>query len=145
MNRRRFVKALPMLSAGAASAGGLGSLSACATVPYVAATGSGSEARVPAAQIPPGTGAFVTTPNRPWPLYVHRHSDQRVTAVAASCTHQGCQPDPQGGRLVCPCHGSQFDLDGALLEGPAEAPLPGFPASVDGTDVVIRLDGQEER
>lgn len=42
------------------------------------------------------------------------------------CTHLGCQPawDPQKGNLVCPCHGSRFDLKGSVLKGPAARPLP---------------------
>ena len=41
------------------------------------------------------------------------------------CTHLGCQPafDPQMRILICPCHGSRFDLKGNVLKGPASRPL----------------------
>jgi Rieske Fe-S protein len=41
------------------------------------------------------------------------------------CTHLGCQPalDPQAGELRCPCHGSRFNLQGQVLQGPAAKPL----------------------
>lgn len=41
------------------------------------------------------------------------------------CTHLGCQPtwDPQKRNLICPCHGSRFDLKGNVLRGPATRPL----------------------
>lgn len=42
-----------------------------------------------------------------------------------SCTHLGCQPtlDPPKGVLVCPCHGSRFNLKGEVLHGPATRSL----------------------
>ncbi len=41
------------------------------------------------------------------------------------CTHLGCHPaiDPQMRILICPCHGSRFDLQGNVLKGPAVRPL----------------------
>ena len=42
------------------------------------------------------------------------------------CTHLGCRPrwNPTRQRFECPCHGSEFAQDGALLKGPATRPLP---------------------
>jgi cytochrome b6-f complex iron-sulfur subunit len=41
------------------------------------------------------------------------------------CTHLGCHPafDPKMRILICPCHGSRFDLQGNVLKGPADRPL----------------------
>jgi Rieske Fe-S protein len=45
------------------------------------------------------------------------------------CPHLGCRPiwNTDANRFQCPCHGSQFDFDGAHLAGPAPRgmdPLP---------------------
>ena len=47
-----------------------------------------------------------------------------VVALSAVCTHQQCTVAPDGDELMCPCHGSVYDLTGANVSGPAPAPLP---------------------
>ena len=60
-----------------------------------------------------------------------------VHAFDAACTHQGCPVAPEGGRLVCPCHGSVFTQDsGAVVQGPAQSPLTRIPVSISGDKVV---------
>ncbi len=45
-------------------------------------------------------------------------------AFSRKCTHLGCDLTlDNDGKIVCPCHGSRFDLDGAPLYGPAKTPL----------------------
>lgn len=46
-------------------------------------------------------------------------------AIYAKCTHLGCTPNwfAQEKRFKCPCHGSNFNLDGDVLAGPAPVPL----------------------
>ncbi|MDT7803156.1 MAG: hypothetical protein QOI78_6589 [Actinomycetota bacterium] len=49
-----------------------------------------------------------------------------VHAVSLRCTHLGCLLRFNGAERSwdCSCHGSRFDVDGAVLEGPATRPLP---------------------
>ena len=53
----------------------------------------------------------------------------RPRAVSGICTHQGCRlalaADPA--RLVCPCHGATFALDGAVLAHRLPGSLPPLP------------------
>ena len=46
-------------------------------------------------------------------------------ALLNRCTHLGCQPalEASSRLLVCPCHGSRFDLQGRVVRGPAARPL----------------------
>jgi cytochrome b6-f complex iron-sulfur subunit len=64
-------------------------------------------------------------------------------AFEAKCTHLGCTPrwvpdavDNLGrkGRFKCPCHGSNFNIDGDVIAGPAPVPLyrMGFTLAQDG-------------
>jgi nitrite reductase/ring-hydroxylating ferredoxin subunit len=54
----------------------------------------------------------------------------RLRAVSGICTHQGCRLslDAPGDRLVCPCHGATFGLDGQPRTSPGSAHgLPALP------------------
>ncbi|WP_329073439.1 Rieske 2Fe-2S domain-containing protein [Amycolatopsis sp. NBC_01480] len=57
---------------------------------------------------------------------VYRDRAGGVHAVSLRCTHLGCLLRFNGAERSwdCSCHGSRFDVDGAVLEGPAARPLP---------------------
>ena len=56
---------------------------------------------------------------------VYRDDDGDVHAVSLRCTHLGCLVRFNAAERSwdCPCHGSRFDVDGTVLEGPATRPL----------------------
>ena len=51
--------------------------------------------------------------------------DGKVVERSAVCTHLGCLVKWNGLEKCwdCPCHGSQFAVDGQVLNGPAVKPL----------------------
>ncbi|WP_216216378.1 Rieske (2Fe-2S) protein [Amycolatopsis aidingensis] len=58
-------------------------------------------------------------------VIVSRPTGTTAAAFSAVCTHQGCQVQPDGAELRCPCHGSVFDArTGEVRNGPASEPLP---------------------
>lgn len=62
----------------------------------------------------------------------------KVVAFSAVCTHQGCAVAVASKtELDCPCHGSKFNaLTGAVLNGPANKPLPSVAVKLSGDSVV---------
>jgi Rieske Fe-S protein len=61
---------------------------------------------------------------------VARVSQDGFSAVTATCTHQACTITGfSGSRYVCPCHGSNFDTSGRVLQGPAVNALRQFPTA----------------
>jgi 3-phenylpropionate/trans-cinnamate dioxygenase ferredoxin component len=64
------------------------------------------------------------------------HMENEVFALGDECTHAGCplsegELDEEEDTVVCPCHGSAFDLrTGEPLHGPAEDPIPVFQARI---------------
>lgn len=71
-------------------------------------------------------------------LIVHLNNG-RLYAVSAICTHRGCIVDYSdvAGHLVCPCHGSEYSLEGHNLKGPAKRPLKRYDVRTEEGQVVI--------
>jgi Rieske Fe-S protein len=68
-------------------------------------------------------------------------------AITLVCTHQGCTAAPAGAtgarQVDCPCHGSQFDANGAVIRGPAARPLVHFSVTVDAAGNVVIHTGTQ--
>ncbi len=74
-------------------------------------------------EIAPGDGAVVQVAGKR--CAVHRDEDGKLHAVSARCTHLGCLVAFNRAEQAweCPCHGSRFDPDGQVVQGPAVRPL----------------------
>lgn len=119
-----------------AVAAGVAVLAACGgsgdgDTPAQTSGSDGSLAKV--ADIPVG-GAISATAGGQKVLLVQATAGV-VTALSAICTHQGCTVAPGNGELDCPCHGSRYDLTGAVLAGPAKEALTPFDVHVKGDAV----------
>ena len=69
-----------------------------------------------------------------------------VYAMSGVCTHAGCLLGDSNrtiaAGLYCPCHGSAFDGDGNVTQGPARAPLQHYQVTI-ATDGSITVDGSQ--
>ena len=85
-------------------------------------------------ELKPGEGAVIRRGVAKVAAY--RHDDGRIEEHSAVCTHVGCIVHWNGTEKCwdCPCHGSQFAIDGSVLNGPAVRPL----AAVDADREVER-------
>ena len=59
-----------------------------------------------------------------------RGGEPILRALGGTCPHQACQVRPKGHFLICPCHGSTFNLDGEVTRGPAQNPLNRYPVEL---------------
>jgi glycine/D-amino acid oxidase-like deaminating enzyme/nitrite reductase/ring-hydroxylating ferredoxin subunit len=66
---------------------------------------------------------------------VYRDETGELHALSAACTHVGCVVhfNPFERCWDCPCHGSQFGVDGEVLAGPARKPLEPLPREFEIT------------
>ncbi len=60
-------------------------------------------------------------------------------ALASICTHNGCTVtyNHNWNKFVCPCHGGQYDTNGAVTAGPPPKPLQKYNASVSSNILTI--------
>ncbi|MDN7122553.1 Rieske 2Fe-2S domain-containing protein [Nocardioides sp. ChNu-153] len=130
LGRRGFVRVA------AGSAAGAPLLAACGGETEVSAPdGAPGEVIVAAADVPVGGGVIVDDPA----VVVTQPQAGTFKAFSSICTHQSCRVTQVEDRaIVCQCHRSLFSIDdGAVLDGPAEEPLPEVAVAVDGTDVTF--------
>jgi Rieske Fe-S protein len=59
-------------------------------------------------------------------LAVFRDNSGKDHICSAVCTHMKCVVNwnPAEKTWDCPCHGSRFNIDGKVIEGPAVTDLP---------------------
>jgi cytochrome b6-f complex iron-sulfur subunit len=87
-------------------------------------------------EFPPGSVTHI--PNGRF--YLSRLQDGGFLAIYQRCTHLGCNVpwDQVQGKFVCPCHNSQFTVDGEVLNPPAPRPLDLFAITIE--DGMIKVD-----
>ena len=73
--------------------------------------------------LPNEHGGIVEYENQKVGVYKDKNGDLHM--VSTRCPHLGCQVEwnPDEKSWDCPCHGSRFDCDGHLLDGPAQKGL----------------------
>lgn len=138
MLRRDFVQRLPAI--GSSLVFGTPALAACGGVRYVTPRTEAGHLVVDLVDLETDGQLFLQAPGMQRPVYLRRLAGGDVVALLAACTHAGCQPEPMADRLACPCHGSEFSWEGAVLQGPAERPLVRYPVIVQGERVIIALE-----
>lgn len=71
--------------------------------------------------------------------WVVKLTDSEVVAYSPQCTHLGCAYhfEEAKGEFVCPCHTTNFSIDGEVMGGPAPRPLDRFPVKVQGSRLLI--------
>jgi len=85
-----------------------------------------------------------------YPFLINRDDAGNFYVVDCECRHASCVVptygiDPQDPfqmqrGIRCPCHGSLYDIDGTVLEGPTLSPLDAYPFEFDGNDTLtIRI------
>jgi menaquinol-cytochrome c reductase iron-sulfur subunit len=68
-------------------------------------------------------------------------SDDKVSAWNAECPHLGCKINYDSSKSLfnCPCHASDFSLDGTCLAGPSPRAMDPLPARIQDGHVEVRF------
>jgi cytochrome b6-f complex iron-sulfur subunit len=67
-------------------------------------------------------------------FHVIRTQEDALVVLYGVCTHLGCLPKWEADRFACPCHGSQYQLDGSYITGPAPRGLDRFRTKITFTN-----------
>jgi nitrite reductase/ring-hydroxylating ferredoxin subunit len=105
---------------------------------------TGNKVVIPLSQFPalgsPGGGAVIDVQGS-FPIVVVRTAADAASATSATCTHAYCILDhPAGAMQVhCNCHNAIFNLDGSIVRGPVDVPLPTYVATVSADAITVDL------
>ncbi len=72
-------------------------------------------------------------------IIIIRSSDAVYIALSKLCTHSQCTVTYNSSTqdIPCPCHGSKFTKEGAVVNGPATSPLKKYDVKLNGNTLTI--------
>jgi len=74
--------------------------------------------------------------------YIIVNENEGLVVLSARCTHLGCQINKlENDRLICPCHGSQYNLNGDAIKGPAFKNLEKIQAEISADGKTLEIIG----
>jgi cytochrome b6-f complex iron-sulfur subunit len=137
MNRLEFIKKSGALCLGCL--GGSTMLTGCKSFYYAPSNVVGNQIEVKKSEFLEHKFVLVRTIKFEEAIYLVKLGEEEYSAVLLHCTHKGCEVDPAGDYLVCPCHGSEYTNTGKVVGGPAERDLQRFKVNMDGGNVYIQV------
>lgn len=136
MNRRKFIMWLARILWGDWIATGFAFLSKFLTPEELKGTGT-----LPSVDIDdiPVNGSKILFYKRTAIILIRPEKGKWV-ALSAICTHLRCgvKWDPESKRIICPCHGAIYDLNGNVISCPPPRPLKRYSTVVRIGKVYIR-------
>lgn len=64
-------------------------------------------------------------------------------ALSLMCSHKGCELVVYNNFFECPCHGSEFDIQGNALKWPATEPLVKYKTIINNNTITILINVNE--
>lgn len=144
MTRRSMLAALAGLTAAACSSSTIVHVQSDGGAEDAGTADEGGSTTSSCTVTPVGTneGSVASYPLGTWKKkgsYIIAQDAMGFFAFSAVCTHSGCIVDTPAanGSTICACHGSRFDGNGAVLQGPAKIPLEHYAVAVCGGAVYV--------
>ncbi|MBC8109698.1 MAG: Rieske (2Fe-2S) protein [Verrucomicrobia bacterium] len=148
MNRKEFLRNLGLSSASLMAVYCLGSVTSCSPEsenPTPTTPGGGGSNKLDftldlnqtANAALKANGSFVIKDS----IIIARANDGSFVALSKACTHQGTTVDfqPSNNRFNCSNHGSNFNLDGSVANGPAGTALKKYNTTFDANTQILRV------
>jgi Rieske Fe-S protein len=77
-------------------------------------------------------------------VYLRRKpGEDKIECLTATCPHAGCfvSYDAHTDTFKCPCHNSQFALDGGIIEpSPSPRPMDSIECKLEGDEVLVKFE-----
>jgi len=139
MERRDFIKqsCTVCLAVGAGMA--IGSLSSCATVPVYKTVVDANKVIVPVSLFARSNFQIIEPKQLFYNIGLRKERDGTYTALLLRCTHADNQLMASGNGYKCTLHGSTFDKEGRVTQGPAERSLKKYLTEKVSDSIIIHI------
>lgn len=139
MDRRNFVKQSCTICLAAGAGMMIGSLSSCATLPVYKTTMADNKVIVPVSLFAQSDFQVIQPKDLFYNIGLQKEKDGSYTALLLRCTHADNQLMPTGNGFKCNLHGSAFNKEGQVTQGPAEHSLKKYQTEVISNQIIIHL------
>ena len=80
-------------------------------------------------------------------FYLARLEDGGFLALSRACTHLSCTVPWVSGenKFICPCHSSEFDITGEVINPPAPRALDLYPVTIENNVLKVDTSKPEKR
>lgn len=140
MDRRNFLRSACQACAALALVPAVASLESCSSSKAITTTAKDGMLEVPMSALDASGRTTVKAKGLPEKLMVLRRDDGTYTTLALNCPHKNGPVDFKDGEgLKCGWHGSRFDLEGKVQNGPAKQDLKRYTTEISGDRLRILL------
>ena len=117
----------------------IGSLSSCATLPVYKTAASNNKVSVPVSLFAQSDFQIIQPTDFYYNIGLRKEKDDTYTALLLRCTHADNQLVATGNGFKCNLHGSAFDKEGQVTQGPAERSLKKYQTEIISDQIIIHL------
>ncbi|MES2108792.1 MAG: Rieske (2Fe-2S) protein [Bacteroidota bacterium] len=140
MDRRKFVKQSCSLCVAAGAGMLVGSLTSCGSaLPAYKTAVAGNKVSIPETLFATTDFQLIQPKGMYYNIGLKKEKDGTYTALLLRCTHADNQLTPTGNGFKCTLHGSAFDNEGHVTQGPAERALKKYPTQVESNQIIIQI------
>lgn len=115
------------------------SLSSCATLPVYKTTIANNKVTVPVSLFAQSDFQVIQPKDLFYNIGLRKEKDGTYTALLLRCTHADNQLISTGNGFKCNLHGSTFDKEGQVTQGPAERSLKKYRTEIKSDQIIIHL------
>lgn len=137
-SRRNFIKNTCVACTGTVL--GINLLQSCSSVKTVNSTITNNMMTVAKTEFATVTSLKVRNLQLPYDVLLIKENDENYYALYMQCTHADNPVYTDGAKINCPSHGSQFDMKGLVIDGPATKDLKRFKIELTPNNINIFLN-----
>ncbi len=117
----------------------VGSLTSCATMPVYQTAVINKKIVVPQSLFDKGNLQIIQPKNMYYNVALKKEPGGTYTALLLRCTHADNQLITTGNGFKCTLHGSAYNQEGQVINGPAERPLHQYPTEINNGQITITI------